>query len=166
MRFGFGMARRRTTRRKTTTRRRRSPKPMLNVANAAQTVIVANAATTAFFGTDLQSFLLDGWARPATKGSDNSWELSLAEIVQGLIPGGQGFGFGPQYMANAQKMGMGGFTAALQRNLQSQAGRQALATMVFAPIAFKVGKKVLQKPLINPVNKGLKQLGLASVVKV
>jgi hypothetical protein len=139
---------------------------MLNVADAAQTVIVANAATTAFFGTSLDGFLLDGWARPATSKTDNSWELSLAEIVQGVIPGGQGFGFGSQYMANAQKMGMGGFAAALKHNLQSQQGRQALATMVFAPIAFKVGKKVLSKPLINPVNRGLKQLGLASVVKV
>jgi hypothetical protein len=169
-------ARRRTTRRKTTTRRRRSPKPMLNVANAAQTMIVANAATTAFFGTRLDNFLLDGWARPAQAGagaaggyvggSDNSWELSLAEIVKGIIPGGQGFGFSSPYMANAQSMGMSGFGAALSRNLQSAQGRQALATMVFAPIAFKVGKKILQKPLINPVNKGLKQLGLASVVKV
>lgn len=159
-------ARRRTTRRKTTTRRRRSPKPMLNVANAAQTVIVANAATTAFFGTNLQSFLLDGWARPAGPGSDNSWELSLAELVKGVIPGGQGFGFGSQYMANAQKMGMSGLGAALSRNLQSAQGRQALATMVFAPIAFKVGKKILQKPLINPLNAGIKQLGLGSVVKV
>lgn len=157
-------ARRRTSRRKTT--RRRSPKPMLNVADAAQTVIVANAATQAFFGTSLDAFLLDGWARPATSKTDNSWELSLAEIVQGVIPGGQGFGFGSQYLANAQKMGMGGFTAALKYNLQSQQGRAALATMVFAPVAFKVGKKILAKPLINPTNKAIRQLGLGSVIKV
>lgn len=131
---------------------------MLNVANAAQTVIVANAATTAFFGTDLQSFLLDGWARPQTKATNNSWELSMAEIVKGMIPGGQGFGFYAE----------GGWSLpkAIGYNLKSPKGGQALATMVFAPIAFKVGKRVLAKPLINPVNKGLKQLGLASVVKV
>lgn len=158
------MARRRTTRRKTT-RRRRSPKPMLNVANAAQTIIVANAATTAFFGTRLDNFLLDGWARPMqgnfaagsyAGGSNNSWELSLAELVKGVIPGGQGFGI-------TNNLGVMGN---IKRNLQTAQGQQALATMVFAPIAFKVGKKVLAKPLINPVNKGLKQLGLASVVKV
>jgi len=162
-------ARRRTTRRKTT--RRRSPKPMLNVANAAQTVIVANAATTAFFGTRLDNFLLDGWARPTQAGagpaggyvggSDNSWELSLAELVKGVIPGGQSFGFGNAYMAAG-----GGVMSAIQRNLQSTQGRQALATMVFAPIAFKVGKKVLAKPLINPLNKGIRQLGLGTVLKV
>jgi len=157
------MARRRTTRRKTT--RRRSPKPMLNVANAAQTIVVANAATTAFFGTRLDNFLLDGWARPMqgnyaagsyAGGSNNSWELSMAELVKGVIPGGQGFGItnGLGVMGN------------IKRNLQTAQGQQALATMVFAPIAFKVGKKLLAKPLINPVNKGIRQLGLGSVLKV
>lgn len=157
------MARRRTTRRKTT--RRRSPKPMLNVANAAQTIVVANAATTAFFGTRLDNFLLDGWARPMqgntmagsyAGGTNNSWELSMAELVKGVIPGGQGFGItnGLGVMGN------------IKRNLQTVQGQQALATMVFAPIAFKVGKKLLAKPLINPVNKGIRQLGLGSVLKV
>lgn len=154
----------RRTRRKTT--RRRSPKPMLNVADAAQTVIVANAATTAFFGTSLDGFLLDGWARPKTNQTDNSWELSMAELVQGVIPGGQSFGFSSQYMGNAQKMGMSGLGTAIARNLQSSAGRQALVTMVFAPIAFKVGKKVLAKPLINPINKQIKSLGLGTLVKL
>lgn len=157
------MARRRTTRRKT--KRRRSPKPMLNVANAAQTLVVANAATTAFFGTRLDNFLLDGWARPMTGntspgsyagGTNNSWELSMAELVKGVIPGGQGFGI-------TNNLGIFGN---IRRNLQTTQGQQALATMVFAPIAFKVGKKILAKPLINPVNKGIKSLGLASVVKL
>ena len=152
-------------RRKMKKSRRRSPKPMVNVANAAQTLIVANAATSAFFGTRLDTFLLDGWLRPATGntmdgsyagGSNNSWELSMAEIVRGLVPGGQGARFGPNWT----------FAKAIKYNLQAPAGQQALATMIFAPVAFKVGKKVLAKPLINPVNKGLKQLGLASVVKV
>lgn len=152
-------ARRRTTRRT----RRRTTKPMLNVANAAQTVIVANAATQAFFGTNLQAFLLDGWARPATTATNNSWELSMAEIVKGFIPGGAGFG---QSGMGQWSNDVGGFGKAIAYNLKSAKGGQALATMVFAPIAFKVGKRVLAKPLINPVNKGLKQLGLASVVKV
>lgn len=157
-------ARRRTSRRKKTTRRR-SPKPMLNVANAAQTVVVANAATTAFFGTRLDNFLLDGWARPAqgnfaagsyAGGSNNSWELSMAEIVKGLIPGGQGAGITsparPTILSN------------IKYNLQNNP--EALATMVFAPIAFTVGKKLLSKPLINPLNKGIRSLGLGSIVKV
>ena len=136
---------------------------MLNVADAAQTVIVANAATTAFFGTSLDAFLLEGWARPMSAKTNNSWELSMAEIVKGLIPGGETFGQSGQGQWTND---VGGLLNAVKYNLAKQKGQQALATMIFAPIAFKVGKKVLAKPLINPVNRGLKQLGLASVVKV
>jgi len=138
---------------------------MLNVANAAQTLVVANAATTAFFGTRLDNFLLDGWARPMqgntapgsyAGGTNNSWELSMAELVKGVIPGGQGFGI---------TNGLGVF-GNIKRNLQTVQGQQALATMVFAPIAFKIGKKVLAKPLINPTNKAIRSLGLGSVIKL
>jgi hypothetical protein len=38
--------------------------------------------------------------------------------------------------------------------------------MVVAPIAFKVARKVLARPLINPTNRLLKSAGLASVLKV
>lgn len=137
---------------------------MINVLNTAQTLVVANAATTAFFGTNIQNFLLDGWARPATSGTDNSWELSAAELIKGFIPGGEGFGMGDQFLANANKAGMSGIGAAISRNLRSNP--QAIMTMVLAPVAFKVGKKVLAKPLINPLNRGIKMLGAQSILKV
>ena len=157
----------RRTRKKTT--RRRAPKPVLNVLNTAQTVVVANAATTAFFGCRLDEFLLDGWARPVTGnvrargtsgydqylgGTNNSWELSAAELVKGMIPGGEGFGQGGTWTVGK----------AIKHNLKSNP--QAIMTMVLAPVAFKVGKKVLAKPLINPLNRGLKMIGASSVVKV
>lgn len=159
-------ARRRT--RKTT--RRRSPKPMINVLNTAQTLVIANAATRAFFGTNLQTFMLDGWARPITGnvdapagatgwakyagGSNNSWELSAAELIRGIVPGGQGFGMGGTWT----------IAKAVKHNLQQNP--DALATMVLAPVGFKVAKKILAKPLINPLNRGIKMLGLQSTVKV
>lgn len=162
----------RRTRRKTP--RRRTTKPMINVLNTAQTLVVANAATTAFFGTNLSNFLLDGWARPATVGggrdvgyaggTDNSWELSAAELIKGIIPNGEGFGMSDTFVANAQKAGMSGIGAAITRNLR--ANPQAIMTMVLAPVAFKVGKKVLAKPLINPLNRGIKMLGAQTILKV
>jgi len=133
---------------------------MLNVLNTAEKLVVANAATKALFGTDVASFALDGWARPQGQGSNNSWEISAAELVTGLIPGGAGFGFGSQYL------GMGGnLMTAVQKNLQEN-GPQAIGTMILAPVAFKVAKRVLGKPLINPTNRLLKQAGLGSVVKI
>jgi hypothetical protein len=153
------MARRRTTRKTT---RRRATKPMLNVLNTAQSLVVANAATKALFGTDVASFALDGWARPATSATNNSWELSAAELVKGMIPGGMGFGQSGQH---AWTNDASGVLAAMRRNLQVNGG-QAVATMIVAPIAFKAAKRVLGKPLINPANRLLKQAGLATVVKI
>ena len=159
------MAARRKSR---TTRRRRSPKPMVNVLNTAQSLVVANAATQAFFGTNLTAFLLDGWARPMTGntspgsyagGTNNSWELSAAELVKGMIPGGAGFGQGGTWSNDAA-----GVFKAVKYNLQRNPG--AIATMVLAPVAFKVGKKVLAKPLIRPANRLIRDAGLASLVKV
>jgi len=132
---------------------------MLNVLNTAETVILANAATKAIFGTDVASFALDGWVRPMGAGSNNSWEVSAAELVKGLAGGG--FGQGSQWLSG-QGAGLGPI---IQKNLADN-GAQALATMVAVPIAFKVAKKVLGKPLINPANRLLKSAGLSSVVKV
>lgn len=154
------------------TTRRRSRKPMVNVLNLAQTVVVANAATTAFFGTNLPTFALDGWARPVTGnvgapdgatnyatglyrgGSNNSWELSAAELVKGIIPGGEGFGQDANWTVGK----------AVAFNLRNNPG--AIATMVLAPVGFKVAKKVLAKPLINPMNKAIRMLDMQSILKV
>jgi hypothetical protein len=133
---------------------------MLNVLNTAEKLVVANAATKALFGTDVASFALDGWARPQGTGSDNSWEISAAELVTGLIPGGAGFGFGSQYLGAG-----GNLMTAVQRNLQAN-GPQAIGTMILAPVAFTVAKRVLGKPLINPTNKLLRQAGLGTVLKI
>lgn len=148
--------------------RRRTQKPMLNVLKTAETVVVANAATTAFFGCRLDEFLLDGWARPMTGnvraqgtsgygqylgGTNNSWELSMAEIVKGLIPGGEGFGQGGTWTVGK----------AIKHNLKSNP--MAVATMFLAPVAFRAGKKVLARPLINPLNRMVRQIGAGSVVK-
>ena len=135
---------------------------MLNVLNTAQSLVIANAATKGLFGTDVASFALDGWARPMTPGSNNSWELSAAELIKGMIPGGMGFGQSGQH---AWTNDASGVIAAMRRNLQVHGG-QAVATMIVAPIAFKAAKRVLGKPLINPANRLLKQAGLATVVKI
>ena len=47
-----------------------------------------------------------------------------------------------------------------------QNGAQMLATMLLTPIAFKMGKKVLAKPVIRPARKALKMAGLDGSVKV
>ena len=154
------MAARRTTRRKASTPRRRSPKPMLNVLKTAESLVLANAATQGLFGMNAVAFATEGWLTPQTSASNNSWELSAAEIVKGLIPGGEGYGFGQAYL------GQGGTVMSAIRKNISDNGAQAVGTMILAPIAFRVARKVLQRPLITPANKLLKSSGLGSVVKI
>jgi hypothetical protein len=155
------MAARRTARRKTPTPRRRTSKPMVNVLKTAESLVLANAATQGLFGMNAVAFATEGWLRPQTSASNNSWELSAAEIVKGLIPGGQGYGFGDQYLANNANPVM----AAIRKNM-SDNGARAIGTMVVAPIAFKMARKVLQRPLITPTNKILKASGLGGVIRL
>lgn len=153
------MAARRRTSRKTPTRRR-SAKPMVNVLKTAESLVLANAATQGLFGMNAVAFATEGWLRPMTSASNNSWELSAAEIVKGITGGS--FGFGEQFISNS---GGNPLMAAIKKNIQDN-GAQAVGTMILAPIAFKAARRVLARPLINPTNRLLKSSGLSTIVKL
>ena len=147
---------------KKTTRRRRS-KQGVNLIDATQSLIIANAATRALFGTTLVNFATEGWLTAKTPAADggagNSWSLSAAEIFGGLTGGG----FGQSGMGGYTN-DMAGLTKAIKRNLQLHGGK-SLAAMVFVPVAFKVGKDLTRKPRAD-ANRLLKMTGLSTVVKV
>jgi len=152
-------ARRRT--RKSAPRRRRSSG--VNVVNAAQSLIVMNATTRALFGVGALQFATQGWLTEKTTGAQggagNSWTISASELLGGLT----GMGFG-QSGAAPWTNDMAGLKAAMERNLK-QYGPQAIATVVLAPAAFKVAKKLTSKPRAD-ANRLLKMAGLNTVVKV
>ena len=141
--------------------KRRRTKTGINVVNAAQSYIVASAATQALFGTNLAAFATQGWLTPKTPatsmGAGNSWSLSAAELVQGML--GQGFGFGQQYMSDG-----GTLQSTIMRNLQTH-GARSLGIIIATPIAFSIGKKLTAAPR-RDINKFLKFGNLKSVVKV
>ena len=140
---------------KTTRSRRRKS---FSIGKAAETALVANAAITGIFGTNLPTFLvgknvLGGFG---ANGANNSWEITLGELGN-MLMGGKGgvadsFGFD----------GSTGLTAAVRKNIKDN-GFNSLVSMVTIPIAFKVGRKLLAKPLINPTNRMLKSVGLKEV---
>ena len=138
---------------KKTTRRRRSQG--INVLNAAQSYVVASAATKAMFGVELVPFLTEGWLTKKTTNTDNSWELSAQELFNRLFQGGTG--------AMGGTWNEKGIPAAIKYNLMNNQG--AVATMLFAPLAFKAGKALTAKPR-RDANKLLKMAGLNTVVKV
>lgn len=136
--------------------RRRTPKAMFNVLNVAESFILANAGTKFAFGTNLIPFLTEGILTPQTSSTNNSWEVSLAEMFS-LVTGGSG-GIDPAGFPN-------GLVDVIKRNVQSTQGKQALATMILTPVLFRAGKK-LTAPAIRSTNKLIRQAGLGSLVKV
>ena len=141
---------------------------MTSLIDLSATIVVANAGTRAFFGTGIVPFLTEGWiTNPTTSwssasggsGSASSYALSLAEIVKGLIPGGEGHG-GETYSWN----NMTGMGAVISRNLR-EFGPQALATTIVVPIGAKLLKRVAKAP-IRDANKLLKWSGVQSAVGV
>lgn len=126
------------------TTRRRSKAPMINVLNLAEAVVVGSAVTKGVFGTSLVPFLTEGWLTDQKKSIriDNSWEISLAELFQ------------PNQGRNLQSTGMDTLGGAIRYNLRQNGGKM-VATLILAPMAFRVGKKLAGKP-INMMNKFLK----------
>ena len=139
--------------------RSRSRKPAFNLTNAAQTLIVANGVSMAMFRTDLPTFL--GLAQNFQGGynaSNNSNELTAKELFSGLTGmGSDGISHGADGKAWA-----GGIPSVLKSNLKEQIPL-LLTVTVGVPIAFKLGKQLLAKPIINPLNRTLKMAGLKGV---
>lgn len=134
---------------------RRRSKQGINLLNAAQSYVVASSATKAFFGVELVPFLTEGWLTNKTTNTDNSWELSMSELINRTIMGGTG--------SMGGTWNTGGIPMAIKHNLRKNSG--AIATMILAPVAFNAAKKITAKPR-RDANKLLKMAGLNTVVKV
>lgn len=132
---------------------------MVNVLNTAQSYLLANAALQATMGVSPVEFVTGRIGGKFKPGSDGFQQVTLPELLGFSASGWDASQIGGNYGSTKT------FMDAIQYNFKTN-GPQALATMVAVPIAFKVAKKVLGKPLINPTNRLLKQAGLASVVKV
>ena len=137
----------------------RSKKQPISITGVAESLILANAGTKALFGTTLPKFALEGWALPATGtnvgGSGNSYGFSAAELIQGVLGVGTGFGQASSWPGQNTWDGVG---LAMKENIQRN-GVSSLMTVVVAPIAFRVGKKVMNRP-IRSGNKIIKMIGI------
>ena len=114
--------------------------------------------TRAAFGMGLAPFLSEGWLTPATKtpataiGMGSGWVqgVSLAELVQEIVPGGKDGGFG-------SKVSLG---KAVKANMK-QYGPQAVVTAIATPVAFRVARRLMSRAGVTRyANKGFKMAGL------
>jgi hypothetical protein len=124
---------------------------LISLIDVGTSVVVANATTQAFFGTNAWEFFTAGWfGRP---NATNSWRLSLNELVMGAIDPSTNSGMSASYAASS------GITGAIKKNIRDH-GATSLATVVLAPVAAKMIKRLARKP-INDMNRMvLKPLGV------
>ena len=106
------------------------------------------------FGVPLMTFL--GVSKDFPGGSNSSNEITLAELVD-LALGGKG-GISSASFPD-------GITGVMKSNLKKNALSMATAAIAI-PIGFKIGTKLLRKPVITPANKLIKMAGLGSEVRV
>lgn len=74
---------------------------------------------------------------------------------------GGNFGISDKYRFD----GKAGLGAVIRRNIAMN-GSSMLLQLITIPIAFKMGKKLLSKPIIRPANRMLKMAGIEGSVKV
>jgi len=135
-------------------------KSLTSLIDVGTSVVVANATTNALFGTNVWEFFTAGWfGRP---NATNSWRLSLNELVMGAIDPSSNYGM--SMTAGGFGTQSGPVMAAIKKNIKDN-GAQAVVTVIGAPIAAKLLKRVARKP-IRDMNKMLKWSGVQSATGV
>ena len=116
--------------------------------NAAQGLVVGNFLTEGAFGLDLWNFITSNEVTSYSKSSAS--RITLKELLTGW---------------RQHPLGGGRSASEYQlawNNVQKNWMNMAIG-MVGTPIAFKVAKKVLRKPVLTPLNKVVKMAGLNDV---
>lgn len=127
-------------------KQRRRRKPKISIINTVTSLAVLNGWSNASVGMGLVPFFTEGWfGRAKTSASDNSWEISLHEIVStitGMDDSEHGFG------SSGKGLKLG---ESLKKNFREN-GAQAIMTTILLPAAVTFGSKLARKQ-INFVNK-------------
>ena len=147
------MARRRTMKKRT---RSRKSQP-INLVKVAESAVLASAVTEGMFGANLVEFLtgrVDGKFNPS---ADGYATITLPELL----------GFNKQGFSVSRIGGSYGgesFMSGVKYNLNRK-GTKMAATLILAPIAFRVVSKLTAQPR-RSANRLLDMTGLKTVVKV
>ena len=136
----------------------RRQKKGLNLVNTAQAGIILNAVTNGLFNSNLVDFVIGTKDGKFMAGSDGTYRLTMPELLGFGTSGWSASNIGGRYVSGY------GLQRVVTDNFKKNAGSM-IATIVLTPAAFKVGKKLTAMPR-RDINKGLKMLGLKSVVSV
>ena len=145
--------------------KRRSDKA-ISITGVAEAVMLANVGTKAAFNLSAWDWVTDGWTTGTSGRAYGSGQVSLHELVYGnysqaapiAIAGGSGSYQSPAGLASGTNLAT--VTANLQANWVP-----AVVQSVAIPVGFRIGKRMLRKPL-RMVNKAFKMAGVRDMVKV
>jgi len=162
-------------------RRKKSKAPRrrdkaISITGMAESILLANVGTQAAFNMNAWDWVKDGWGSAST--ATQAGQLSLYELIYGNYGGAlasvatAGAGSSGSAVAPIGGSGytpriglVGGSNAdVVLSNIQNN-WMPALIQSVAIPVSFRVGKKLLRRP-ITMGNKLLKQAGLRSMVKI
>lgn len=118
--------------------------------------MVASAVTKGFFNTNLYEFLTGQTGSKHGYGFDGSTVLSLPE----LLGVGDRIPFGGRF-AGAEGVS-DNLASVLKTNFNAN-WFMMTASVIGIPVVFNIAKKMLRKPVINPANRILKQIGMTGV---
>ena len=124
------------------------------MTNTAQSILIADAVSRGMFALPLTTFL--GLNNNFPGGTNSSDEVTLRELIN-LAAGGSGGVYAQSFP--------GGMKQVLTNNFKKNAVSM-IGSAILIPIGFKIGTKLLRKPVIQPMNKLIKMSGLGSEVKV
>ena len=151
------MARNRKNGRFSTQKRRTRRTKVTSALKVAESVMIADAITKGVFNADLRSFLMSEVGAANTSGTKFT-QITLRELLSGVKTGDYGTQYSATYQGKKSIYGVG-ITEQLKANIKAN-GLMMAFNLIAIPVAFKVGRQVLAKPLINPVNRQIRALGV------
>jgi len=108
------------------------------------------------FNSNLSDFFTGRRDGKYVAGGDGASRLTLPELLgAGTIALGGNYGKNPHASYD-------GLAATLKTNLTSN-GAMMAAQVIMIPVGVKMAKKFLAKPLINPMNKIIRSVGIKEV---
>ena len=140
-----------------TQKRRTRRTKVTSALKVAESVMIADAITKGVFNADLRSFLMSEVGAANTSGTKFT-QITLRELLSGVKTGDYGTQYSATYQGKKSTYGVG-ITEQLKANIKAN-GLMMAFNLIAIPVAFKVGRQVLAKPLINPVNRQIRALGV------
>ena len=135
---------------------RRRKKQGISLINAAETVMLANVATQTLFNTNAYEFIVGNQAGMTARGVN---AISLRELFQANQAT-----YTTRAMGGATQTVNVGTFGVVKDNLAAN-WMTGVAGMILIPLGFKFGRRIAA-PAIRKSNKLLKDVGIASTVKV